>query len=110
MDKSLYLGEGTNNFVDLAYLTSIFEGSVWFCKIPFTFIRLVFGIEISISPDIQSYCQNETITFLFLKQIYTIYGAMYNFYVCRKQWPKIREGGMEYTSFDLLAGERRELS
>lgn len=57
--------EGTDSFVDLEYLMKIFEGSVWFYKIPSTFMCLDFGIEISVSLDIQSYCQNEMMTFLF---------------------------------------------
>lgn len=54
--------EGTDSFVDLEYLMKIFEDSVWFYKIPSTFMCLDFGIEISVSLDIQSYCQNETMT------------------------------------------------
>ena len=57
--------EGTDSFVDLECLMKIFEGSVWVYKIPSTFMCLDFGIEISVSLDIQSHCQNGMVTFLF---------------------------------------------
>lgn len=103
--------EGTNSFMDLAYLTSISEGSIWLHKISLHIYAFglwdwdkYFTWYSALLPKL-----NYSHLPVLKTNLYKLLNHAEFLPELINWWPKIREkGGMVYISFDLLADEGRE--